>query len=294
MIKFGLTADNCCQPMPHFSSVPGRKFSITMSASATSLRTISWPSSDLRSSVTDFLLRLWEYHHNEVPSCSLRHLRKGSPVPGGSILMTSAPNWASSALAYGPAINEPSSSTLTPESAISAADVLSCIVSPLFISTYDRLNQPARKAGKAAGWFPSLPRGAERSSHATEGARECKNPRRAQAPGDSCLTRVDGAACLEPVGPGRPGLRLDYACGHEPAHHRPRHVAADGTTFCDFDRIAFVVLIGFIMRLVTIGADDDLAVDRMLDTTFDADDDRLVHLVADNFADQRTLALGCL
>ena len=33
MISFGFSCDNCSQPSPHFSSVPGRKFSIRMSAS---------------------------------------------------------------------------------------------------------------------------------------------------------------------------------------------------------------------------------------------------------------------
>ena len=122
MISFGLMTFRSSQPRPHFSSVPGRKFSITMSVVATSLRTMSRASVVLRSSVTDFLLRLCEYHHNEVPSCSLRQVRSGSPpgasaLAGGSILITSAPNWASSAAAYGPAISEPSSSTWTPASA---------------------------------------------------------------------------------------------------------------------------------------------------------------------------------
>ncbi|MCY1395030.1 hypothetical protein D9M71_99580 [compost metagenome] len=99
MISFGFSAESCSQPSPHFSSVPGRKFSMTMSTCAASLRTMSRACSRLRSSVTDFLLRLCTYHHSEVSLCSLRHLRSGSPSFGGSTLMTSAPNWASSALA---------------------------------------------------------------------------------------------------------------------------------------------------------------------------------------------------
>src|SRR5690606_33588548 len=142
MIRLGLIAESCSHPMPHFSSVPGRKFSMTMSASATSLRTIAWPSSDFRSSVSDFLLRLWVYHHREVPSCNLRHLRKGSPVPGGSILITSAPNWANNALAYGPAMSEPNSSTFTPESAISEADELSSIQIPYSLVCHSYSQQP--------------------------------------------------------------------------------------------------------------------------------------------------------
>ena len=53
-------------------------------------------------------------HHSEVPSCSRRHVRSGSPAPGGSTLITSAPNSASSRAANGPAINCPSSRTLMP------------------------------------------------------------------------------------------------------------------------------------------------------------------------------------
>ena len=99
--------------------VPGRKFSIKMSVVATSLRTMSRASVVFRSSATDFLLRLCEYHHKEVPACSLRQVRSGSPpgessLAGGSILITSAPDCASSAAAHGPAISEPSSSTWTP------------------------------------------------------------------------------------------------------------------------------------------------------------------------------------
>ena len=95
MISFGLIRDRSAQPSPQPSSAPGRKFSITMSASFTRSRTICWPFSALRLTVTDFLLRLWEYHHSDVPLWSLRHLRSGSPSTGDSILMTSAPNWAS-------------------------------------------------------------------------------------------------------------------------------------------------------------------------------------------------------
>ena len=94
MIRDGLIARSCSQPRPHFSRVPGRKFSITISTFATSWRTISRAVSDFRSSVTDFLLRLCEYHQREVPSWSLRHFLSGSPSPGGSILITSAPNCA--------------------------------------------------------------------------------------------------------------------------------------------------------------------------------------------------------
>src|SRR5690606_2165329 len=60
----------------------------------------------------DFLLRDCRYHHSDVPSCSLRHLRSGSPWPMASILITSAPNSASMRAANGAAIRVPISITL--------------------------------------------------------------------------------------------------------------------------------------------------------------------------------------
>src|SRR3970040_458780 len=44
MMRWGFSAESCSHPMPHFSSAPGRKFSITMSVVRARLRTISWPS----------------------------------------------------------------------------------------------------------------------------------------------------------------------------------------------------------------------------------------------------------
>jgi hypothetical protein len=63
-----------------------------------------------------FLLRAWTDHHSEVPSLSTRHWRSGSPLPGASTLITSAPNSASMREQNGPAISVPSSSTLMPAS----------------------------------------------------------------------------------------------------------------------------------------------------------------------------------
>ena len=111
MMSFGLMADSASYDRPHFSIVPGRKFSMSTSASAASLRTTSWPSGTRKSTQTDCLLRDCASHQTEVPSCSIRHLRSGSPCPGGSILMTCAPKSASVLAANGPAINCPSSST---------------------------------------------------------------------------------------------------------------------------------------------------------------------------------------
>ena len=67
MMSRGLMVESASQPSPHFSMVPGRKFSTTISASFASWRTISCASGMRRSSVTDFLLRAWTYHQSEVP-----------------------------------------------------------------------------------------------------------------------------------------------------------------------------------------------------------------------------------
>jgi hypothetical protein len=100
-IKRGLAASNSSGPRFQPSIAPGRKFSISTSASRASLRTTSWPSGVRRSSASERLLRDCTCHHTEVPSFSRRHLRKGSPVPGGSILTTSAPKSASVLAAKG-------------------------------------------------------------------------------------------------------------------------------------------------------------------------------------------------
>ena len=112
--SFGLSACSTSQPRPSFSSTPGRKFSIRMSASASSFFSTSRPSSCFRLRVIERLLRACTNHHSEVPSYSLRHLRSGSPPSGDSTLITSAPNSAQMREAKGPAIRVPSSTTFRP------------------------------------------------------------------------------------------------------------------------------------------------------------------------------------
>src|SRR5699024_1913652 len=63
----------------------------------------------------DSLLRLSRTNGLDSPSTNGPDARMGSP-PGGSILMTRAPISASCIVANGPAMNTPSSSTVTPES----------------------------------------------------------------------------------------------------------------------------------------------------------------------------------
>src|SRR3954471_7227574 len=112
--SFGFSRDRTSQPSPHFSSAPGRKFSTTMCALRARRRTISWPSGRRRLQVTDFLLRDCTCHQSDVPFRMRRHLRRGSPSPGGSILITSAPKSASVLAQNGPAMRLPSSSTRIP------------------------------------------------------------------------------------------------------------------------------------------------------------------------------------
>src|SRR6185295_20188986 len=114
--SFGFARDSSSQPRFQRSSAPGRKFSIMMCVPRARRRTISCPSGWRRSQVTDFLLRDCTCHQSEVPLRMRRHLRSGSPSPGGSILITSAPKSASVFAQNGPAISEPNSRTRTPAS----------------------------------------------------------------------------------------------------------------------------------------------------------------------------------
>src|SRR5215207_4635793 len=102
-------------PRPHLSSVPGLKFSTTMSASEMRRRARSCPSSSRRLRVTDFLLRAIIGHQRVCPSLRWRpQTRMGSPVPGGSSFMTSAPKSPRSWPQKGPARRLPISTTRTP------------------------------------------------------------------------------------------------------------------------------------------------------------------------------------
>ena len=75
--SFGLMASSSSNPSPHFSSVPGRKFSTTTSARATMRRKIALPSSCFRSSVMQRLLRASLNHQYVSPaSLSVPSLRR--------------------------------------------------------------------------------------------------------------------------------------------------------------------------------------------------------------------------
>src|SRR5215210_1188022 len=115
MTRAGLVSLRSPYPRPHLSSVPGLKFSTTTSASEMRRRARSWPSSSRRLRVTDFLLRAMMGHQRVRPSLRWRpQTRMGSPLPGGSNFMTSAPKSARSWPQKGPASRLPISTTRTP------------------------------------------------------------------------------------------------------------------------------------------------------------------------------------
>src|SRR5215203_578932 len=114
MTRPGLISLRSPYPRSHLSSVPGLKFSTTTSASEIRRRARSCPSSSRRLMVTDFLLRAMMGHHRVRPSLRWRpHTRMGSPLPGGSSFITSAPKSARSWPQKGPASRLPISTTRT-------------------------------------------------------------------------------------------------------------------------------------------------------------------------------------
>src|SRR5215213_9795174 len=115
MTRPGLILLRASYPRPHFSSVPGLKFSTTISPPEMRRRARSCPSRSRRLMVTDFLLRAMIGHQRVRPSLRWRpQARMGSPLPGGSSLMTSAPKSARSWPQKGPASRLPISTTRTP------------------------------------------------------------------------------------------------------------------------------------------------------------------------------------
>ena len=117
MIRRGLIACSTSHPMPHFSIVPGWKFSTRISASAHMRLSNSAPSGLRKSSVADFLFRHSESQGSVSPlGVTVPNLRKGSPTTGNSSLITSAPNSANCVVAKGPEMKVETSMTRTPSS----------------------------------------------------------------------------------------------------------------------------------------------------------------------------------
>src|SRR5215207_6310888 len=118
--------------------VPGRKFSTTTSAPAIKFRASSCPSSSRKFKVTDFLLRAMMGHHRVWPFLRWRpHSRMGSPFPGGSTFITSAPKSARSCPQKGPASRLPISTTRTPSSG--RAPLLLSVIHILLEGSYDEV-----------------------------------------------------------------------------------------------------------------------------------------------------------
>src|SRR5215208_893304 len=138
MTRPGLMPLRASYPRPHFSSVPGLKFSTTTSASKMRRRARSCPSSSRRLMVTDFLLRAIMGHQRVCPSLRWRpHTRMGSPLPGGSSFMTWAPKSARSWPQKGPASKLPISTTRTPSRG--RAPLLPSAIHILLEGSYDEV-----------------------------------------------------------------------------------------------------------------------------------------------------------
>src|SRR4029450_2111384 len=91
------------KPKPSRSMVPGRKFSSTTSAFAMSPWRMAWPSGAFRFSVRLFLLRFTDMKYVASPPANGAQPRVSSPLPGSSILITSAPMSPSAIAQNGPA-----------------------------------------------------------------------------------------------------------------------------------------------------------------------------------------------
>src|SRR3990172_2588096 len=94
---------------------PGLKFSMTMSAFDSSLRATALPSAEDRSKAMLRLLRFMPAKYELLPGPNrASKARDGSPRPGRSILMTSAPRSPRNDVHHGPAANWLKSTTRMP------------------------------------------------------------------------------------------------------------------------------------------------------------------------------------
>src|SRR5512143_4248697 len=100
--------------MPHRASALGRLPTTSTSLTSSSAWNRAWPSAWRRSSVTQRLLRLTLFHTTPIPFLRSPQVRMGSPVPGCSTLITSAPNSPSAVPTMGPAASVADSMTRSP------------------------------------------------------------------------------------------------------------------------------------------------------------------------------------
>ena len=176
MTSLGLSRESASQPRPHFSSAPGRKFSTSTS------RFGDQAAHDLlalgRAQVAGHRLLVARLHlpPERGAVAQLRHLRSGSPTPGGSILITSAPKSASVLPQNGPAIRRAEL-----EHADAGQRPAHCLIHFFFKGAAGCTRARSRRAGSppcsrsAPGRArPSTPRGA-RSPRIRRGS--CRPPR---------------------------------------------------------------------------------------------------------------------
>ena len=130
MIRPGLIFHRSSGPSPHFSSVPGTKFSTSMSAFSISASNSFAPSSVRKFSEKLFFDRPYSFHH----TCPSPKSRRSSPVSGRSILITSAPKSTSIRVTILPAARRVISTIRTPVSAPSESGWYwpFCMVFPLW------------------------------------------------------------------------------------------------------------------------------------------------------------------
>src|SRR5215468_2942574 len=139
--------------------VPGRKFSKTTSARAMRRRRMACPSGAFMFRVRLFLLRLTDMKYVDSPPTKGGQLRVSSPLPGSSILITSAPMSPSIIAQKGPARTRVRSSTRTP-----ASGPLACATETSFPRALrETLRDRAHALAGAAGAAPKEPRTIERA-----------------------------------------------------------------------------------------------------------------------------------
>src|SRR5262249_33963862 len=150
----GLRRLSALKPTPNRSIVPGPKVSTTTSLRRASFRRISRPSGALRLSVTLFLPRLTDMKYVASPATKGGHFRVSSPLPGSSILTTSAPMSASIIVQNGPARTRVRSSTRTP---------LTGLVRATFASLQEPTHHAARHRVDAGAGTTGAPPGQTRA-----------------------------------------------------------------------------------------------------------------------------------
>src|ERR671935_513807 len=127
--------------------VPVRKFSSSTSLFFTNRFSSSRPSGALRFSVTLCLLRFTDMKYVDSPPANGGQPRVSSPLPGSSILITSAPMSPSNIAQYGPARTRVRSRTRIPFSAGSARGTGASFRDPLGQAACDRVDPIAGVAG---------------------------------------------------------------------------------------------------------------------------------------------------